>query len=100
MLEEQSTIGAISRVLKGHSEGFVGTNEYYGSTREAVLVQRVLYEHWGGCAGTEEYYMSTLEAVLIQYDTVSTRRGGGGAVLVQQKQIGALGSLCWYSRVL
>ena len=55
--------------------------------------RRVLYEHWDGWAGTEVYYMRTLKAVLIQQNTRE-------AVLVQQRPIGALGSLCWNRRVL
>ena len=31
-----------------------GTEEYYRSTGEAVMVQKVLWEHSGGCAGTVE----------------------------------------------
>ena len=96
-----------SRVLQDLSGGCSGTGDYYRSTQEVVLIRtsttgavgrlnwyrRVLCEHWGGCAGTDLYYMSTLEVVLILQ---STR----GAVLVQQKPIGTLGSLRWYSRVL
>ena len=106
MLVEQSIIGADWRlcwymgVLKEHLGSFVGTQDYYRSTTEALLVQKVLYEHLGGCAGSEEYYIGTLEAVLIKYDTVKHSRRGGGAVLVQQRPIGALGSLCGYGRVL
>ena len=103
MLVEQSIIGADWRlcwymgVLKEHLGGFVGTQDYYRSTREVLLVQKVLYEHLGGCAGSEEYYMGTLETVLIQYDTVKHSRG---AVLVQQRPIGARECLCGYGRVL
>ena len=72
MLVRTSTIGALGRLR---------------------LYRRVLCEHWGGSAGTEVYYMSTREAVLIQQSTQE-------AVLEQQRPVGALGSLCWYSRVL
>ena len=43
----------------------------------------ILQEHSGSCIGTEEYYRSTREAML-----------------VQKSIIGALGRLCWYSRVI
>ena len=48
-----------------------------------MLEQQNTKGHWGGCVGKAEYYRSPSEAVL-----------------VQQNNIGALGRLCWYSRVL
>ena len=66
-----------------HWRDCAGTEKYYRSTREAVLVQRsiigvlerlcryrrVLYDNWEGCVGTAEYYMSSQEAVLVQWST-------------------------------
>ena len=95
----------------------MGTEEYYFSTRKALVVQkstlgelgtlywynRALQEHLGGCAGTAEYYRSTLETVLVQQNIIGTLempRGGGGVVPVQLSTIGALGTLCWYRREL
>ena len=106
----------------------MGTEEYYFSTRKAVVVQkstvgelgtlcwynRALQEHWGGCAGTAEYYRSTLETVLVQQNIIGTLempgvgcagtaeyyRSTGDTLLVQKSTIGALRRLCWYSRVL
>ena len=63
VLVQQSTIGAIerlcwySRVLYDHTGGCAVTAEYYRRTRLR-------------CAGTEEYYRSSLEAVLIQKSTI------------------------------
>ena len=103
MLEQKSTTLALC----------VGTEEYYFSTRKAVVVQkstlgelgrlcwynRALQEHWGGCAGTAEYYRNTRDAwgggvVPVQL------RSTGDTLLVQKSTIGALRRLCWYSRVL
>ena len=92
----------------------MGTEEYYCSTRKAVVVQkstlgdlwtlcwynRALQEHWGGCAGTAEYYRSTVETVLVQQNIIGTLEMPWGVVLVQLSTIGALGTLCWYRRVL
>ena len=72
----------------------VGTEEYYFSTRKAVVVQkstlgelgtlcwynRALQEHWGGCAGTAEYYRSTLETVLVQQNIIGTLEMPGGGL--------------------
>ena len=74
-----------------HSGGCAGTAEYYRNTRETLLVQK-------------EYYRSYREAVLVLYSTREAvllwHRGTGEAVLVQKSAIGALGKLCWYSRLL
>ena len=86
MRVQQSTIGALgrlcwySRVLQEHTRGSLGTEEYYRSYREVVLV---LKEHLRGCAVKTEYHRST-----------------GEAVLVQKSTIGALERLCWVKRVL
>ena len=40
---------------------------HYKSTREALLIHTLLQENWGGCVGTEEYYRSTGETVLVEY---------------------------------
>ena len=83
---------------------------YYKSTGEAVLVQqcnigplgslrwyhRVQMEHLGDCVETIEYYGRAGKCA----DTEDYYRGTRAAVLVQYSFIGALGSLCWYGRVL
>ena len=69
--------------------------------------------HSGGCSGTAEYYRSTPESVLVQQSTTGAlgrlcwysrvlqkHWGGGVAVLVQQNTIEALGKLCGYSKIL
>ena len=120
VLVQQSNKGALGmlyryrRVLLEHSKGCGGTEEYSRSTGEAVLVQqstigtlwtlcwynRALQEHWGGCAGTAEYYRITLETVLVQQDSIGTPEMPWEVVPVQLSTIGALGTLCWYRRVL
>ena len=41
-------------------------NSIIGVLRRLCWYRKVLYEHSGGCAGAEDYYMSTREAVLVQ----------------------------------
>ena len=70
---------------------------------DAVLVQPSItgaQEHWGGYAGTAEYYRCTLETVLVQQNTIGTLEMPCEVVPVQLSTIGALGTLCWYRRVL
>ena len=77
--------------------GCDGTAEYLstiGALGRLCWYKRVRKEHSGGCAGTKEYERSTPEAVPVQQSTIGT------LVLVQQNTKGALGWLCWYSRVL
>ena len=74
MLVQQSTIGT-----RGCC---VGTAEYYRSTREAAGTKSTIGK-WEGCASIAEYYRST-----------------GETVMVHQIATGAIGKLCWYSRIL
>ena len=75
----------------------------------------VLKEIWGCCAGSEEYHGSSAEAVLVQQSTIGLlgRLCGYTRVLKEQNTIGTLERpfraectikelrrLCWYSRVL
>ena len=92
----------------------MGNEEYYCSTRKAVVVQkstlgelgtlcwynRALQKHWGGCAGTAQYCKSALETVLVQQNIIGTLEKPWGVVPVQLSTIGALGTLCWYRKVL
>ena len=74
MLVQQSTIGTLGCC--------VGTAEYYRSTRDAAGTKGTIGK-WEGCACIAEYYRST-----------------GEAVMVHQIATGAIGKLCWYSRIL
>ena len=86
MLVQQNTIGTLARPFRAEyyrRAREAGTAVYYKRIQEVVLVQQSTKGALECYTGGVEYCKSTLEAVL-----------------VHQRIIGALGRLCWYSRVL
>ena len=84
-----------------------------GSIGKLCWYSRILQEHSGSCIGTEEYYRSTREAMLVQQSNIGALVGCVGTaqpshiirtlaedVLVQQSTTGALWKLYWNRRIL
>ena len=98
VLVQKSTIGALRRLCR-----------YSRVLKEhSCWKSRILKEHWGGCVGTAEYYRSPWEAVLIQQNNIGAlgRLCKYSRVLLEHpvgcfgSTTGALARLCWYSRIL
>ena len=81
---QQSTTGSIGRLCyyNRNTRLLVSTAGYYRSTREAAGTKGTIGK-WEGCTSIAEYYRST-----------------GETVMVHQITTGAIGKLCWYSRIL
>ena len=90
MLVQKSATGALG-------DAVLVQKSIKGTLVRLCWQSRTLKERCGVCVGTVEYYGNTREALLVQKSATGALRD---AVLVQKSTLGTLVRLCWQSRAL